>query len=311
MSQGTTISWADVTHNFLAGCEKVNELCKNCYAIEVSRWLERMGNEDYAGVARKTGAINNWTPIDQLPGSAVQVNWKKLRTPPVGPKKEAFIFVNSMSDTFHDSVPYEVVDTYIEEVVRKRPKAVFMFLTKRPENMVDWAMAHYISKYGVPLPNNCMWGASAGTQDTLDDSLDYLLQMPGNKWISAEPLLGEMVLPGRASEVCYIVIGGESGRKARRMMPYHAYDLIKQAQSMSIPVHFKQWGEWIELGQMTQFQILQARQMKAQELFTPLSEEKKGLGIGHKYYRLGKKNTLVDGHAYIDGKIIHESPRLV
>lgn len=305
----TNISWATFTHNFLSWCEKVSDECANCYAINMSRRLEAMGQARYIGVAHKPGKRTQWVPPSQMPGG-VRVSYEAMLKFPRR-KKRMWVFVNSMSDSFHGSVPHAAITRYMNEVVAKNPQHVFMFLTKRPENMAAWAQTFGPDRLRREF-KNCMWGITAGVQKSLDERLPHLLKMPGTRWVSAEPLLEGVTLPPEAIGLHYIVIGGESGTNARPMHPGDARRLIKGAVRYGIPVHFKQWGEFLPINQLTPEQRKDAQWDEFRSGSIPKPKYKR-IAIGGNVYslRMGKKKTEVrPGVAEFDGRVIHEAPLL-
>jgi protein gp37 len=190
-------------------------------------------------------------------------------------KRPRRIFVNSMSDLFHPNVP----DQFITDVFRTMAWAhqhVFQVLTKRPERMRRLLSgyefqdavtdnAHECADWPWPLAN--VWlGVSVEDQATADERIPPLLQTPAAvRWISAEPLLGPVDLErprpgpdldqGHGAKICqpwliqsgidWVVVGGESGPKARPMHPDWARSLRDQCAAAGVPFLFKQWGEWL------------------------------------------------------------------
>lgn len=208
MSDYTGIEWSDATWNPVTGCTRVSEGCRNCYAERLA--ATRLAHlPAYDGVARMTPEGPRWTGLvrfdtDRL---AIPLRWRKPRR----------VFVNSMSDLFHEALTNEEIAA-VFGVMAACPQHVFQILTKRPARMLEWfgwvesmsrdrawpwcrvCMLRYISpshdSYGPqtrtpwPLPN--VWlGVSAEDQATADDRIPILLQTPAAvRWVSAEPLLG-------------------------------------------------------------------------------------------------------------------------
>jgi len=208
MAQNSKIEWCDTTWNVLAGCDKVSDGCKNCYAMQQSHI--RAGNPNlkvkaaYEGTTMKPeGGRVNWTgKINLLPNRLEQpLHWKK-------PRK---VFVNAMSDLFHEDVPFEFIDR-VFAVMHKAEKHTFQILTKRPERALQYIlMAMYdedcnyggfydqLDRYGIPdatpMPNNIWLGVSVEDQKTADERIPLLLQIPAKvRFLSCEPLLGEVDL---------------------------------------------------------------------------------------------------------------------
>ena len=255
MSDKTAIEWTDATWNPTTGCQKVSAGCKHCYA---EREWPRMTRLVPAYAWRAFGDVRcHHDRLDQ------PLRWRK-------PRK---VFVNSMSDLFHPDVP----DAFIHAVfttMAKAPQHVFQVLTKRPERMREllrlWVELGLTLREGsgAVLPN--VWlGVSVENQSAADERIPLLLDTPAAvRWISAEPLLGpvdlnqllvdqERGLHGSAlheqHDDCYyqsnaqldwVVVGGESGPKARPMHPEWARSLRDQCAAAGVPFLFKQWGEW-------------------------------------------------------------------
>jgi protein gp37 len=246
MSQSTTIEWATKVWNPVTGCNKVSQGCKNCYAETVANRF--WGNRKFTDVMMHEDRLH-------LP------KWKK-------PQR---VFVNSMSDLFHESVSFEFIDM-VWMAMFENQKHTFMILTKRPERMkqyFDFRIARAKEKYGkfcVDTPLTNVWlGVSVENQETANERIPLLLQVPAAvRWLSCEPLLGKVDLENlivgndnhpmkydcsRPSfsfpKIDWVVVGGESGTKARPMHPDWARSLRDQCKAADVPFFFKQWGEWI------------------------------------------------------------------
>lgn len=256
MSDKTGIEWTDATWNPVTGCSKVSQGCKHCYAKH-GAWtrLSAMPNTVYFGREFEQVSCHS-ERLDQ------PIRWKRPRR----------IFVNSMSDLFHEDVPFEfITDVFVTMALADQH--VFQVLTKRPARMLEYLKQaeidirdaiKYESKAETmqwPLPN--VWvGISAEDQATADDRIPFLLQTPAAvRWISAEPLLGSIEIfsaitgelqhasgdefnPG---SIDWVVVGGESGNSARPMSPDWVRSLRDQCKAAGVPFLFKQWGEWIPM----------------------------------------------------------------
>ena len=269
MSDKTGISWANATWNPITGCAKVSQGCKNCYALR-----------DWARLAANPKTIyhgREFTDVRCHPERLDQpLRWTRSR----------LIFVNSMSDLFHEDVPDDFIDK-VFAVMGLSGKHTFQVLTKRPERMKAYMASRaksveyferaaremgYTFKFEFdgkthgtlswPLPN--VWlGVSVENQETADERIPLLLQTPAAvRWVSAEPLLGPADLPGlffygtertggveplrkhRHPLIDWVVVGGESGPKARPMNPDWARSLRDQCAEAGVPFFFKQWGSW-------------------------------------------------------------------
>lgn len=225
MSDKTGIEWTDATWNPTTGCSKVSQGCKNCYALR--DWPRLAANPKSVYFGR---AFTN-----------VQCHPERLRQP-LQWKKPRRIFVNSMSDLFHEDVPRSFVDEIFHTMVVARQHS-FQVLTKRPWRMLDF-MAHR----AAPPPN--VWlGVSVEDQATADERIPVLLQTSAAiRWLSVEPLLGpidlELRLLGQIPGIDWVVVGGESGPHARAMRPEWASSIRDQCARAGVPFLFKQWGEW-------------------------------------------------------------------
>ncbi len=276
MADKSRIEWTDATWNPVTGCTKVSQGCKHCYAE--CDWSRMQHLPAYKGRA--------FTDVGFHPDRLDQpLRWKNPRR----------IFVNSMSDLFHESVPDEFVDQ-VFAVMALAKRHTFQVLTKRPERMlryfgdaetndrVAWcidlleldrldqgrALVEWDDCVSWPPPN--VWlGVSVEDQATADERIPMLLQTPAAvRWISAEPLLSEVDLTRSGAIetdsvgccttgtgesfsrglVDWVVVGGESGPKARPMHPDWARSLRDQCAAASVPFLFKQWGEYASVSEV-------------------------------------------------------------
>lgn len=285
MSAKTGIEWTDATWNPVTGCAKVSQGCRNCYALR-----------DWPRMAAAQHTVYYGREFTD-----VQCHRERLEQP-IRWRRPRMIFVNSMSDLFHESVPDEFIDS-VFAVMAIAEQHTFQVLTKRPERMQRYmstlqarsqeiaqaAMNVLNGKYwsdgdgmwdcvahridAGPLPN--VWlGVSVEDQATADERIPHLLQTSAAvRWISAEPLLGPVDLSGEylakklggrypfpslADEhrtklidlLDWVVVGGESGRKARPMHPAWARMLRDQCKAAGVQFLFKQWGEWKPISEM-------------------------------------------------------------
>lgn len=234
MADKTGIEWTDATWNPVTGCAKVSAGCKHCYA---ERNWPRMTKlvPAYAGRA----FTNVATHADRL---LQPLSWKRPRR----------IFVNSMSDLFHQDIHDDFIGMVFRTMARA-PQHTFQVLTKRAERMqrllTHPKMRGFVGDAPWPLPN--VWiGVSVEDQATADKRIPLLLDTPAAvRWISAEPLLApidlaEHGLHGGPGQLDWVVVGGESGPKARPMHPEWARGLRDQCAAAAVPFLFKQWGEW-------------------------------------------------------------------
>jgi protein gp37 len=261
VSDNSAIEWTDATWNPATGCDEVSPGCDRCYAKTFAeRWRGTPGHHFEQGF----DVVLRPERLDQ------PLKWKKPRR----------VFVNSMSDLFHEAIP----DEYIVEVFARMwwsPKHTFQVLTKRHGRMRsllprieeplrrrerDLALVDCPTPLTWPLPN--VWlGVSVEDQKWADIRVPALLDTPAAvRWLSCEPLLGPVDLtwcagvnaleqdwtggPGGGSGaphpfVDWVVVGGESGRGARPMHPDWARGIRDACIAASVPYFFKQWGNWV------------------------------------------------------------------
>lgn len=224
----TQIEWTDSTWNPVVGCSIVTAGCTHCYAMEMAKRLESMGMNKYAGLTRRSGARTIWKGVvrENHDALAIPHSWKK-------PRK---IFVNSMSDLFHDKVSDAFI-TAVWQVMRETPHHNYQILTKRPERM-----AKIVSKIKDVLPN--VWlGTSIENADVVK-RIDHLRRIRAAiRFISFEPLIGpvgEVDLTG----IHWAIVGGESGRSARPIKESWIDEIHEQCVQHDTAFFFKQWGTW-------------------------------------------------------------------
>ena len=219
MSDKTAIEWTDATWNPVTGCSKVSPGCANCYAETLA--LTRLaGKTGYPGLP--------WTPENAA--ANVMLRPDRLRLP-LGWKAPRRVFVNSMSDLFHDLVPWEYIDQ-VFDVMERAPQHTFQVLTKRPERMR--AIARLVPPnvwLGTSIENN-RWTVRA----------DYLRETPrATRFLSCEPLLGP--LPSLdLTDIDWVIVGGESGPGHRPINPDWVRDLRDRSVAAGAAFFFKQWG---------------------------------------------------------------------
>jgi protein gp37 len=231
----TQIEWAERVWNPVRGCTKISQGCKRCYA---ERWHHRFS------------AGKKFSEIQLLP--------EKLNEP-TRLRKPARIFVNSMSDLFHEQVPDAFIASAFEIMLAARQHN-YIVLTKRAERLRNWAAEFSADRSAVPAH---IWiGVSIEDQATADERVPLLLDAPvSTRIISAEPLLGPInapwLLPGwhdgpngvATPGIDWLIVGGESGPGARPMHADWVRRLHEQATAAGTPFFFKQWGEHNELGE--------------------------------------------------------------
>ncbi|HEV7523031.1 MAG TPA: phage Gp37/Gp68 family protein [Candidatus Angelobacter sp.] len=260
MAQNSSIEWTDATWNPIRGCTRVSDGCRNCYAERVAIRFSGKG-QAYDGLAKITNGHPQWT------GKVAFV--EKHLNDPLKWKEPRRIFVNSMSDLFHEQLSDECVQK-IFKVMCQAKQHVFQVLTKRPKRMLEF-LSRWNSMtrdFGPLYPNTWpqkhIWlGVSCENQATADERIPLLLQTPAaTRWISAEPLLGPIDLhrggftllePVKSPSgqpwpgLNWVVAGGESGPGARPMHPDWARSLRDQCKAAGVAFFFKQWGEFADL----------------------------------------------------------------
>jgi protein gp37 len=214
MAHGSGIEWTESTWNPVTGCSKISPGCKHCYAERMAERLLAMGQRNY----RNGFALTLQPHMLELP-----LRWKKPQT----------IFVNSMSDLFHDDVPLSYIRK-VFDVMRRASWHRFQVLTKRSERLaqlnpqLEWAANIWM---GVSVEN-----------DRYRSRIDRLrLTNAHVKFLSLEPLLGPLVSLN-LSGIGWVIVGGESGPGARPMDPTWVTDLRDQCRRADVPFFFKQWG---------------------------------------------------------------------
>ncbi|HEV2547933.1 MAG TPA: DUF5131 family protein [Stellaceae bacterium] len=221
----TSIEWTDATWNPVAGCTVVSPGCTNCYAMRMAARLDAMGVGKYRGLTRKSGGRAKWTGAVHLDSASLSLplRWEKPR----------IIFVNSMSDLFHELVPdFFVVQVW--DVMSKASRHTFQILTKRPERMAHLTKA-------LPVLRNVWLGTSVESSEHLD-RLDNLRRVGARvRFVSFEPLLGS-VRYADLSEIHWAIVGGESGPNARPLARSWVDEIQSACRVYGTAFFFKQWG---------------------------------------------------------------------
>jgi len=225
----TQIEWTDSTWNPVAGCSIVTAGCTNCYAMEMAKRLEAMGVEKYAGLTRKTGRRTVWNGVVREDKDALTIphRWRK-------PRK---IFVNSMSDLFHERVSNAFI-IKVWRVMRETPHHNYQILTKRPERMAELVA----TKIGEVLPN--VWLGTSIEDVSVVNRIEHLRRVPAAiRFISFEPLIGSVGAVD-LQDIHWAIIGGESGKSARPIREEWIDEIYAQCLSAGTAFFFKQWGTW-------------------------------------------------------------------
>lgn len=223
------IEWTDATWNPVAGCSIVSAGCTNCYAMTMARRLEAMGVLKYDGLTRKSGERTVWVGDirEDYNALVIPMNWKK-------PRK---IFVNSMSDLFHEQVSFDFVKK-IWGVMEATPQHNYQILTKRPERMATF-VADNVEE---ALPN--VWLGTSVENEEAIHRIDCLRSVDSAiRFVSFEPLIGS-VGSVDLSGIQWAIVGGESGRRARPIQEIWIDEIHNQCKYYGTSFFFKQWGAW-------------------------------------------------------------------
>jgi protein gp37 len=221
----SSIEWTEATWNPVAGCTILSPGCTNCYAMRMAARLSSMGQGKYDSTTRVSGGRSKWTGQINLDRASLSIP-KKWSTGKI-------IFVNSMSDVFHEDIPFDYLQE-IFSVMESTPQHTYQVLTKRGDVLEDRA------KY-LRWPSNVWMGVSVESADYLF-RIDHLRRTPAVvKFLSLEPLLGPL---GRLDlrQIDWAIAGGESGPGARPMHPDWVRDIRDQCVRSGVAFHFKQWG---------------------------------------------------------------------
>lgn len=213
MAENSGIEWTDATWNFLTGCSKISPGCDHCYAEALSKRLQASGAERY-----RNGFTLTFHPeVLDLPRS-----WHRPRR----------IFVNSMSDLFHEDVPIDWIRRGFD-VMAATPHHTYQILTKRADRVRRLAPQ-------LEWPPNVWMGVSIENQ-VFAFRAKRLREVPAAvRFLSVEPLIGPVTLD--LAEIHWVIVGGESGPGARPMDPTWALGVRDQCVAAGIPFFFKQWG---------------------------------------------------------------------
>ena len=214
MATKSKIEWTEMTWNPVTGCTKISQGCKHCYAERMAKRLTAMGADRY----RNGFEVTLHPDLVDVPR-----NWRQPRV----------VFVNSMSDLFHDEIPL----AYIQRVfatMRDCPHHTFQVLTKRAERLAEFA-PH------LPWPSNVWMGVSVESARVMH-RVTALQTVPAKvRFLSLEPLIGPLeALP--LAGIHWVIVGGESGRGARLMEKEWVKSILRQCRDARVKFFFKQWG---------------------------------------------------------------------
>ncbi len=210
----SSIEWTEMTWNPTTGCDKLSAGCKYCYAEVMAKRLQAMGQEKYKDAFKL--AIHP----DSL---NVPFSWKKPKV----------VFVNSMSDLFHKDVPFSFI-LAVFAVMNATPQHTYQVLTKRADRLYELHDKLFWTE-------NIWMGVSVENSKVMD-RIDFLRKTDAKtKFLSCEPLIGP--LPNiDLDNIDWVIVGGESGRKARSMDEAWVWDIQEQCSIAKTAFFFKQWG---------------------------------------------------------------------
>ena len=220
MAVGSSIEWTEATWNPTTGCSKVSSGCANCYAETLAKRLHAMGMPKYS---------NGFTYTEHESAVNIPLTWKKPRR----------IFVNSMSDLFHENATHEFTARCFEVMLRANWHT-YQILTKRPHLMADYSR-RFEELHGRVISSHIWMGTSIEDADSLFRMDELRMVRCKTRFISFEPLLGP-VGPINLDDIHWVIIGGESGTGYRPVGKEWILDIISQCQCQDVPVFFKQWG---------------------------------------------------------------------
>jgi len=214
MAGRSTIEWTQMTWNPVTGCNKVSQGCKHCYAERLAKRLQAMGVPRY----RNGFEVTMHEDLIDKP-----LEWKEPR----------LIFVNSMSDMFHEELPIAFIQRVFDTMVRC-PQHTFQILTKRGKRLVELA-PH------LPWPRNVWMGVSVENESVIHRIHDLQKVPAAVRFLSCEPLIGPLrSLP--LEGIAWVIAGGESGPGARPMDPAWVEEILRQCRAAGVAFFFKQWG---------------------------------------------------------------------
>ena len=210
----SSIEWTEMTWNPTTGCTKISAGCKYCYAEVMTRRLHAMGIEKYKD------------------GFAVRTHESALHIPYTW-KGSKVVFVNSMSDLFHPEVPFEFIQK-VFDVMNNTPQHTYQVLTKRADRL-------YELHHRLNWTQNIWMGVSVEDERVIE-RIDFLRETNAIvKFLSCEPLIGPLVNMN-LQNIDWVIVGGESGRKARSIAESWVWDIRQQCLAQGVAFFFKQWG---------------------------------------------------------------------
>lgn len=214
MALKSKIEWTENTWNPVTGCTKISDGCQNCYAYRMAKRLQGMGNRKYVN------------------GFKVTLH-KNCLTEPLNWNKPSLIFVNSMSDLFHEEVPIGFIKQ-VFDIMNQATWHTFQILTKRAERLVS------ISEQLNWSPN--IWQGVTVESEKYKSRIELLKRVPARiKFVSFEPLIGD-VGSVNLSSIDWVIVGGESGFNCRKIEEDWILNIKNQCEQQKVYFYFKQWG---------------------------------------------------------------------
>ncbi len=210
----SSIEWTEMTWNPTTGCDKISAGCKFCYAEIMSKRLQAMGVDKYK---------DNFKVRTHDESLNIPYTWKNSKV----------VFVNSMSDLFHEEIPLTFIKK-VFKVMNENPQHVFQVLTKRAERLSD---LHKELKW-----THNIWMGVSVENDKVINRIDFLRQINARvKFLSLEPLIGPLKKLN-LDKIDWVIVGGESGHKPRTMNPEWVLNIQEQCENSDVAFFFKQWG---------------------------------------------------------------------
>lgn len=313
--------WWDKAWSLVDGCTPVSPACDNCWAAAQTQMRANHPNEKVRGRAEGLTTNGHFN-------GRIRLNEEFLDKPLRAKKPTAWAIWN---DLFHEDVPFDFITQAFDVMCSCSLEQIFIVLTKRPERIrpwMEWAMSNWFNDAplshgaaGGRLPDNVWLGVTAENQQTADERIPILLQIPAAvRFISVEPMLGPVDLI-RAMDVAievdgeietpavgpmnnwlnWVICGGESGPNARPMHPDWVRSLRDQCQAAGVPFLFKSWGEWFPRDQWEHNPELILPDDEFAYHDSPKTHVFKDLNDLHPVHRVGKKaaGRLLDGREWL------------
>lgn len=263
MANITSIEWADLTINPVVGCSKCSPGCDNCYAERMANRLKAMAEKEMRQSLESQGKLSGKSKYLNLTENGKWTGNTFFDEPVLESltrlKKPRRIFVSSMGDLFHESVPFNWIH-HVWDAMKACPQHTFLVLTKRAKRMSEVLDRIYrLERFGWAKGfwDHVHLGVTVCNQDEADRKIPYLLDTWASvRFLSIEPILGPVIIPQSyphrphmsISSIHHIICGGESGPRARLLHPDWVRSLRDQCVAADIPFLFKQWGEWWPAG---------------------------------------------------------------